>query len=117
MSACRHLTYIYGVSNYLKLGWCPGYAFFYPPSTPRVIRGTSKLLRHPAKYLRFSKMAAGDDFTAEASLMREPESPSSSFEGLSDSFVSEETQSASPSTFVWALSFAAGISGILFGYE
>ncbi|KAL9021102.1 MAG: hypothetical protein Q9185_001641 [Variospora sp. 1 TL-2023] len=60
---------------------------------------------------------AGDDSTAEASLMREPESPSSSFEGLRDSFVSEETQSASPSTFVWALSFAAGISGILFGYD
>lgn len=60
---------------------------------------------------------ASDDSTAEASLMREPESPSDSFEALSGSFVSEEIQSASPSIFIWALSSAAGISGILFGYE
>ncbi|KAI4089675.1 MAG: hypothetical protein LQ344_005246 [Seirophora lacunosa] len=60
---------------------------------------------------------ASDDSTAEASLMREPESPSDSFEALSGSFVSEEIQSASPSIFIWALSSAAGISGILFGYD
>ncbi|KAL9008272.1 MAG: hypothetical protein Q9173_006587 [Seirophora scorigena] len=60
---------------------------------------------------------ASDDSTARASLMREPESPSDSFEALSGSFVSEETQSASPSIFIWALSVAAGISGILFGYD
>ncbi|KAI4129329.1 MAG: hypothetical protein LQ338_002274 [Usnochroma carphineum] len=60
---------------------------------------------------------AGNDSTAEVALMQEPESPRDSLEGLSGRFASEEPQSASPSTFIWALSFAAGISGILFGYE
>lgn len=63
-----------------------------------------------------SKMT-GDRLAAEASLMQEPESPRDSFEGLSGSFVSGETQSTSPSVFIWTLSLTAGISGILFGYE
>ncbi|KAL8736604.1 MAG: hypothetical protein Q9181_002327 [Wetmoreana brouardii] len=60
---------------------------------------------------------ADDDIAAEALLMREPESPRDNLDELSGSFVSEETQSTSPSAFIWALSFAAGISGILFGYD
>lgn len=28
-----------------------------------------------------------------------------------------ENNTTSPSTFIWALTFAAGISGLLFGYE
>lgn len=63
-----------------------------------------------------SKMV-GDHHTAETSLMQEPESPRDSSEGLSGSFVSGQTQSTSPSVFIWALSLTAGISGILFGYE
>lgn len=60
---------------------------------------------------------AREDSAAEDPLMQAPESPRESLDDLSGSFVSEETQSASPSAFIWALSFAAGISGILFGYE
>ncbi|KAL8854683.1 MAG: hypothetical protein Q9221_000465 [Calogaya cf. arnoldii] len=56
---------------------------------------------------------AGDDFAAEAPLMQEPESPRNSTDD--DSFISEEGQS--PNAFIWALSIAAGISGILFGYD
>lgn len=29
----------------------------------------------------------------------------------------EAAESASPTAFIWALTFAAGISGLLFGYE
>ncbi|KAL8859535.1 MAG: hypothetical protein Q9178_003934 [Gyalolechia marmorata] len=60
---------------------------------------------------------AGDDVAAEASLMREPDSPRDSIEDLSNSFISEEGPPTSPSAFIWALSVAAGISGILFGYD
>ncbi|KAL8781739.1 MAG: hypothetical protein Q9213_005876 [Squamulea squamosa] len=60
---------------------------------------------------------AGDDFAAEAPLMQEPESPRESTEDRSSSFISEEGQPTSPSAFIWALSVAAGISGILFGYD
>ena len=31
--------------------------------------------------------------------------------------LSQEQALTSPSTFIWALTFAAGISGLLFGYE
>ncbi|KAL9001124.1 MAG: hypothetical protein Q9169_000307 [Polycauliona sp. 2 TL-2023] len=58
---------------------------------------------------------ARDDFTVEAPLMEEPESPSNSIDAYS--FVSEEGQPTSPNAFIWALSIAAGISGILFGYD
>ncbi|KAL8711358.1 MAG: hypothetical protein Q9220_004255 [cf. Caloplaca sp. 1 TL-2023] len=61
-------------------------------------------------------MAAGDH-AAQAPLMQEPESPRDSLDDLSNSFLSEEKQSSSPSAFIWALSIAAGISGILFGYD
>lgn len=47
--------------------------------------------------------------------MREPESPRNSIDD--NSFISEEGQPTSPSAFIWALSVAAGISGILFGYD
>ncbi|KAL8775686.1 MAG: hypothetical protein Q9209_000182 [Squamulea sp. 1 TL-2023] len=60
---------------------------------------------------------AGDDFAAEAPLMQEPESPRDSTEDRSSSFISEEGQPTSPSAFIWVLSVAAGISGILFGYD
>ncbi|KAI4238537.1 MAG: hypothetical protein L6R40_005706 [Gallowayella cf. fulva] len=60
---------------------------------------------------------ANVDFAAEAPLMREPESPRDSLDHLSNSFVTEELPPTSPSTFIWALSCAAGISGILFGYD
>ncbi|CAL8581922.1 hypothetical protein XPA_007602 [Xanthoria parietina] len=57
---------------------------------------------------------AGDDFAAQAPLMREPESARNSIDN--NSFISEG-QPTSPSAFIWALSVAAGISGILFGYD
>ncbi|KAL8731259.1 MAG: hypothetical protein Q9166_003483, partial [cf. Caloplaca sp. 2 TL-2023] len=60
---------------------------------------------------------ASDDFAVEVPLMREPESPPDSFEDLSNTFISEEGQPNRPSAFIWALSVAAGISGILFGYD
>ncbi|CAO1600760.1 MAG: hypothetical protein LQ349_000373 [Xanthoria aureola] len=57
---------------------------------------------------------AGDDFAAQAPLMREPESARNSIDD--HSFISEG-RPTSPSAFIWALSVAAGISGILFGYD
>ena len=33
------------------------------------------------------------------------------------SIPSQESKNTSPSAFIWALTFAAGISGLLFGYE
>ncbi|KAL8953194.1 MAG: hypothetical protein Q9222_000929 [Ikaeria aurantiellina] len=60
---------------------------------------------------------AAADHAVQAPLMQEPESPRDSLDDLSSSFVSEDKQSSSPSAFIWALSIAAGISGILFGYD
>lgn len=60
---------------------------------------------------------ARDEIAVEGPLMREPESPRDSLEDLTDSFMPEERQATTPSAFIWSLSFAAGISGILFGYE
>lgn len=34
-----------------------------------------------------------------------------------ESTLSQEQALTSPSAFIWALTFAAGISGLLFGYE
>ena len=34
-----------------------------------------------------------------------------------DNFQSLQCDSASPNAFIWALTLAAGISGLLFGYE
>ncbi|KAL8683670.1 MAG: hypothetical protein Q9186_000443 [Xanthomendoza sp. 1 TL-2023] len=59
-----------------------------------------------------------DGSAADAHLMREPESPRDSLEDSSDSFSTEEEwQPTAPSAFIWLLSCAAGISGILFGYD
>ncbi|KAL8694759.1 MAG: hypothetical protein Q9218_000685 [Villophora microphyllina] len=60
---------------------------------------------------------ASDDTVAAASLLREPESPRDSLDDFGSSFTSEEIPSDSLSAFIWALSFAAGISGLLFGYD
>ncbi len=60
-------------------------------------------------------MAEGDDEAANAPLMHhsdENEVPSH----RKRTHVEEEN-STSPSAFVWALTFTAGISGLLFGYE
>ncbi|KAL8943104.1 MAG: hypothetical protein Q9216_001304 [Gyalolechia sp. 2 TL-2023] len=61
---------------------------------------------------------AGDELAAEVPLMQGPESPGDSLEeDLAASITSEERHATSPSAFIWSLSFAAGISGILFGYD
>lgn len=60
---------------------------------------------------------AGDEIAAEAPLMQEPESPRDSLEDLTANFISQEGHATSPSAFIWSLSFTAGISGILFGYD
>ncbi|KAL9601321.1 MAG: hypothetical protein Q9219_002616 [cf. Caloplaca sp. 3 TL-2023] len=60
---------------------------------------------------------AGNEPPAEIPLMPEPESPRDSLETFTDSFVSDESHVSSPSNFIWALSVAAGISGMLFGYD
>lgn len=58
---------------------------------------------------------SGDESAVEAPLMQEPESPRNSIDD--NSFISEEGQPTSPNAFIWALSIAAGISGLLFGYD
>ena len=57
---------------------------------------------------------AGKDNAASAPLMRDSQD-----EAPIDSEFAPTQQSGkpSPSTFIWALTFAAGISGLLFGYE
>lgn len=60
-------------------------------------------------------MAKGDDEAANAPLMHyddEYEVPR-----RRERIFSQEDDATSPSAFVWALTFAAGISGLLFGYE
>ncbi|KAI4256213.1 MAG: hypothetical protein LQ352_002170 [Teloschistes flavicans] len=59
----------------------------------------------------------GEDTVAAASLLRQPESPRDSLDDLDSSFGSEEPPSSSLNAFIWALSFTAGISGLLFGYD
>lgn len=60
-------------------------------------------------------MADGDDEAANAPLMHhDDEDNVIDYPGIA---YSQESESASPSAFIWALTFAAGISGLLFGYE
>jgi len=60
-------------------------------------------------------MAEGDDEAANAPLIHhddENEAPSHH-----ERSHLQEQELTSPSAFIWALTFTAGISGLLFGYE
>ncbi len=59
-------------------------------------------------------MADGNDEAANAPLMRESETETPYYPEVAQSHENDPT---SPSAFVWALTFSAGISGLLFGYE
>lgn len=60
---------------------------------------------------------AGEDAIAELPLMRAQDNLAENPEAYDDRLVDEAKNSTSPSTFIWALTLAAGISGMLFGYE
>ena len=59
-------------------------------------------------------MAAGNDEAATAPLIRNNEDQE---EDIDESTEPQAQELTSPSTFTWALTFAAAISGLLFGYE
>lgn len=61
-------------------------------------------------------MAEGDDEeAANAPLMHDD--GESTIPGHHDRIDLQEEDLTSPSAFIWALTFTAGISGLLFGYE
>ena len=57
-----------------------------------------------------------NDNAANAPLIQEDASDGGS-QYEDDSIKLHESEVISPSLFIWALTFTAGISGILFGYE
>lgn len=59
-------------------------------------------------------MAETDEEAANAPLMQEDENEAPDYCEVSHS---QESELTSPSAFIWALTFTAGISGLLFGYE
>ena len=59
-------------------------------------------------------MAAGNDETATAPLIGDNEEQEVNDD---ESTEPSEQELTSPSSFTWALTFAAAISGLLFGYE
>ena len=59
----------------------------------------------------------GDDNAVGVPLIRDQECSRDSLEDHHKDLVVEARNSTSPSAFIWALTFIAGISGILFGYE
>lgn len=65
-----------------------------------------------ASVYELARMADGDE-VANAPLMRNEVDENDNYEVAHLC----ENNTTSPSTFIWALTFAAGISGLLFGYE
>ena len=58
---------------------------------------------------------ADEDEDANAPLITDGDRPITT--NNDGSIPSQESNNTSPSAFIWALTFAAGISGLLFGYE
>ncbi len=58
---------------------------------------------------------ADEDEDANAPLITEDDRPTTT--NSNGSIPLQESNNTSPSAFIWALTFAAGISGLLFGYE
>lgn len=58
---------------------------------------------------------ADEDEDANAPLITRHDRPT--ITNQNGSIPSQESRNTSPSAFIWALTFAAGISGLLFGYE
>ena len=58
---------------------------------------------------------ADEDEDANAPLITGDDRPT--ITNNNGSILLQESNNTSPSAFIWALTFAAGISGLLFGYE
>ena len=59
-------------------------------------------------------MAEEEDEAAHVPFIQDDETPGSNYEQTSNL---QESKLTAPSSFIWALTLAAGISGLLFGYE
>ena len=58
-----------------------------------------------------------DDAAADAPLMQGDSGQEERIGSLGSLELQQEDAQASPTAFIWALTFTAGISGLLFGYE